>query len=102
MFCFILRQAFLHSPRCPESHYVDQAGLELIEIHLPLPNLVKQDFQICFHGWVFDEKTISQRGWGVGWDEGVGVYEKCEPHTPSWDLALPHLSEPNRRSPTDL
>jgi hypothetical protein len=38
----------------------------------------------------------------VGWDEGVGVYEKCEPHTPSWDLALPHLSEPNRRSPTDL
>lgn len=27
----------LPSPSCPGIHYVDQAGLDLKEIHLPLP-----------------------------------------------------------------
>ena len=27
----------LHSPGCPEAHSIDQAGLKLIEIYLPLP-----------------------------------------------------------------
>jgi hypothetical protein len=28
----------LRSPNCPGTHSVDQAGLELTEIHLPLPS----------------------------------------------------------------
>jgi len=32
----VLRQGFL-DPDCPGIDYVDQAGLELREIHLPLP-----------------------------------------------------------------
>ena len=35
--CLESRSFFLHSPRCPGTHYVDQAGLELKEIYLPLP-----------------------------------------------------------------
>jgi hypothetical protein len=42
LFCFVLfcflRQSFsLGSAGCSESHPVDQAGLKLTEIHLPLP-----------------------------------------------------------------
>ena len=45
LFCFnfflllacVLRQGLLHSSGCPRTHYLHQTGLELAEIHLPLP-----------------------------------------------------------------
>ena len=37
LFCFQDRVS-LCSPKCPGTHSVDQAGLELTEIHLPLPS----------------------------------------------------------------
>ena len=38
LFCFFLDGVSLcNSPSCPETHSVDQAGLKLTEIHLPLP-----------------------------------------------------------------
>ena len=36
LFCF-LRQGLSQSSDCPGTHYVDQVGLELTEICLPLP-----------------------------------------------------------------
>lgn len=37
-FCFpFWHRVFPHSPGCPQTQYVDQAGLELREICLPLP-----------------------------------------------------------------
>jgi hypothetical protein len=36
LFCFVLRQGFF-SAVWPGTHSVDQAGLNLTEIHLPLP-----------------------------------------------------------------
>lgn len=38
-FCFVLKQVSLCSPDWPEIHYIDQAGLELIEIHFPLSSM---------------------------------------------------------------
>ena len=35
-FCFVLIQS-LYGPGCPRIPYVDQAGLRLAEMHLPLP-----------------------------------------------------------------
>ena len=38
LFCFVFPDRIsLCSPGCPETHSVDQAGLELTEIHMPLP-----------------------------------------------------------------
>ena len=31
----------LCSPGCPETHCVDQSGIELTEIHLPLPSKIR-------------------------------------------------------------
>jgi hypothetical protein len=39
IFSFIFRQVWLHNPSSPGTHYVDQAGFELLEIHLFLPLL---------------------------------------------------------------
>ena len=37
LFVFIQARVSLCSSSCPRTHYVDQVGLELIEIRLPLP-----------------------------------------------------------------
>ena len=37
-FCSFVYNVCLHSPVCPGTHYVDQDGFELTEIHLPLPH----------------------------------------------------------------
>ena len=43
----------LHSPGCPRTHYVDQAGLKFTETHLPLlgliPHLALIFFKIYFY-----------------------------------------------------
>ncbi|CAO2589176.1 hypothetical protein LEMLEM_LOCUS5296 [Lemmus lemmus] len=31
------RVSLVHCPGCPGTHFIDQTGLELTEIHLPLP-----------------------------------------------------------------
>jgi hypothetical protein len=36
--CMLVRYRLLiHSLGCPRNHYVDQASLEFLEIHLPMP-----------------------------------------------------------------
>ena len=37
VFCLFFKTGFLCSPGSPRTHSVDQAGLELTELHLPLP-----------------------------------------------------------------
>lgn len=36
--CFVLHQDALYRPGCPGTHCINQAGLEHIEIPLPLPS----------------------------------------------------------------